>query len=168
MEHSVRHGSERRRKVFDAHRIVVLVPPGQAADERGGIRLEGKVSLPAVGALRPASKVGPERLTDTPTEVRVRPEEEVESVAHFGVECGKLRYRVLSKLRRQGNVTHLLPDGCEKPILGKATQVVDVVDGVLSIDFPLITPGAILRGHKARLAIEFSNWIEAAATQQGV
>lgn len=39
--------------------------------------------------------------------------------------------------------------------------------GVLSIDFPLLTPGAVLSGHKLHLAIEFSNWIEAATASLG-
>lgn len=39
--------------------------------------------------------------------------------------------------------------------------------GVLSIDCPLLTPGAVMSGHKVHLAIEFSNWIEAAAASIG-
>ena len=39
--------------------------------------------------------------------------------------------------------------------------------GVLSIDFPLLTPGAVLSGHKLHLAIDFSNWIEAPSASLG-
>lgn len=39
----------------------------------------------------------------------------------------------------------------------------DGMQGVLSIDYPMRTPNVIMSGHKMHLAIEFSNWIEAAA-----
>ncbi len=37
----------------------------------------------------------------------------------------------------------------------------DGLHGILSIDYPLMTPPVIMNGHKVHLAIEFSNWIEA-------
>ena len=39
--------------------------------------------------------------------------------------------------------------------------------GVLCVDYPLLTPGAVMSGHKVHLAIEFSNWIEAATASLG-
>lgn len=36
--------------------------------------------------------------------------------------------------------------------------------GFLCIDFPKRTPRSIINGHKWHLAIEFSNWVEAAAS----
>ncbi|WP_201791267.1 hypothetical protein [Aeromicrobium sp. PE09-221] len=52
-----------------------------------------------------------------------------------------------------------------QPIGGVRHQFRDTPEGVharLMVEFPLPTPGAIVRGHRWHLACEFSNWFEAA------
>jgi len=62
----------------------------------------------------------------------------------------------------------VLPDG--RRIGGVKHQFRDTETGLhalLAIDFPLFTAPTITRGHRWHLAIEFSNWIEAAAAARG-